>query len=97
VGDGLVEGGRIAGEATAESLGTASTVTGLIPGGQVASLVLAGADAFVNDTMTSTTSATASALTDTTAITRNFCKVISTNKVKAVIHALSQVEGILVV
>ena len=96
VGDGLVEGGRIAGEATAESLGTASTVTGLIPGGQVASLVLAGADAFVNDTMTSTTSATASALTDTAAtdITSNSGKVMPTNKVKAAIYVVSQVVGI---
>ena len=64
VGDGLVEGGRIAGEATAESLGTASTVAGLVPGGQGISIVLAVADVIVNDESSNATGALVSGSTD---------------------------------
>jgi uncharacterized protein RhaS with RHS repeats len=63
VGEGLVEGGRIAGEATAESLSTASTVAGLVPGGQVASIILAAADVIVNNESSNATGALASGAT----------------------------------
>ena len=77
-------------------MGTASTVAGLVPGGQGVSIALAVADAALNDTMTSTTSATTSALTDVAAtdIANDSGKVKPTNKITATIYAVSQIVGI---
>ncbi len=95
-GEGAVDGAKIAGNATKESLGTASTVAGLVPGGQGVSIALAVADAALNDTMTSTTSATMSTLTDVAAtdLATDSGKVKPTNKVTATIYAVSQIVGI---
>lgn len=105
--EGLKDGGKIVGEATKESLGPASTVTGFVPGAQGLSLALAGADLIFNDNTSSLSSAGASGITDSLTSDMNSKGIVDTagalpkNKVeaakaifkKAVDYAVPQLVG----
>jgi hypothetical protein len=78
------------------NLGNASTVAGLLPGGQVASLALAGADLLLNNDTASTSGAVSSGLVGTMAtdIASDAGRVNPTNKVQAAIYVVSQAVGV---
>jgi RHS repeat-associated protein len=91
--DGVTSGGQFA----KNNLGNASTLMGVLPGGQLHAIALGLADAVVNSDTSSTSSATVSALTGTmlTDIATDSGRKVISGKVNAIIYGTSLMTGYL--
>ena len=92
---GLKDGAQFTKEFAKANLGNASTLAGVIPGGQGVSIALAGADLLVNGSGASLASASNGAIVEKTAtdLKTDFGKVKPTNTTKAIIAGASQIIG----